>query len=141
MILSGCIKLFRELYAVQLKLLYLNHINTSILRLTEINSENPRQLHPSPFLIVTQQLTLASDFVTDPLLYHISDFKKIVTGSFTIVPQMLERFPIWVLRIMDLATYIIAVTVIIPMDFDLPEFLLQEVDVTFEELLESRFYV
>ena len=44
------------------------HINTPIPRLSKINTETPRQLHPSPFPIVSQQLTLASQFVADSLL-------------------------------------------------------------------------
>ena len=41
---------------------------------------------------------------------------------------------------MDLATGSVGVTVIITADFDLLEFFLQELDVTFEEFLEIRFH-
>jgi hypothetical protein len=40
---------------------------------------------------------------------------------------------------MDLPANVVAVTVIIAMDFDLLEFLLQELKVTFEELLKIGF--
>jgi len=75
--------------------------------------------------------------VADPLLYHISDFKKIIPGPFTITPKMLKWFPLRVPWIMDLATGSVGVTVIITADFDFFEFLLQELDVTFEKFLES----
>ncbi len=52
---------------------------------------------------------------------------------------MLKWFPIWILGVMDLAAGLVGVTVIITADFDFLEFLLQEVDVTFEEFLETRF--
>jgi len=41
---------------------------------------------------------------------------------------------------MNLATGIILVTVIIAMDFDLLEFLLQELQVSAEKLMEIGFY-
>jgi hypothetical protein len=53
---------------------------------------------------------------------------------------MLKGFPLRVLWIMDLATGSVGVTVIITADFDFFEFLLQELDVAFEEFLESQFY-
>jgi hypothetical protein len=71
---------------------------------------------------------------------HIPDFKKIVTGPFTIIPQMLEWFPLRVPWIMDLATGSVGVTVIITADFDFIKFLLQNLDVTFKEFLKIRFY-
>jgi hypothetical protein len=84
-------------------------------------------------------LALAGNFVADPFLQHISDFKKIISGPFTIIPQKLKWFPLKVPRIMDLATGVIFVAVIIPLDFGLLEFLLQQLDVTFEEFLEIGF--
>jgi hypothetical protein len=41
---------------------------------------------------------------------------------------------------MNLSTGIIAVTVIISVDFDLFEFILQKLKVTFEKFLEIGFY-
>jgi hypothetical protein len=49
---------------------------------------------------------------------------------------MLKWLPIWILRIMDTATIKVAVAIIIPVDFDFLEFLLQELDISFEEFLE-----
>jgi hypothetical protein len=118
----------------------LNNVHTPISWFTKINTENPSQLPPSPFPVVLQQLALASNFVANPLLYHISDFKKIISGLFAIRPQIFEWFPIWILRVMDLATGSVGVTVIITADFDFFEFLLQELNVTFEEFLETRLY-
>jgi hypothetical protein len=71
---------------------------------------------------------------------HIPDFKEIVTGSFTIIQKILEWFPRRIARIMNLSTGIIAVTVIISVDFDLLEFILQKLKVTFEKFLEIGFY-
>jgi hypothetical protein len=68
---------------------------------------------------------------------HIPDFKEIVTGSFTIIPEILKGFPFRIPWIMNLATGSVGVTVIISADFDLFEFLLQELDVAFEKFLES----
>jgi hypothetical protein len=65
---------------------HLNHIHLSFSRPTKINTENPRQLHPSPFPIVSHQLTLASNFVADPFKDHIPDFKEIKPRFFTIIP-------------------------------------------------------
>jgi hypothetical protein len=53
---------------------------------------------------------------------------------------MLKWFPLRVPWIMDLATGSVGVTVIITADFDFLEFLLQNLDVTFEEFLEIGFY-
>ncbi len=53
---------------------------------------------------------------------------------------MLKWFPLGVPWIMDLATGSVGVTVIITADFDFFEFLLQELDVTFEKFLETRLY-
>ncbi len=53
---------------------------------------------------------------------------------------MLKWFPIWVPWIMDFSTGSVGVTVIITADFDFFEFLLQELDVTFEEFLEIGFH-
>jgi len=75
--------------------------------------------------------------VADPLLYHISDFKKIISGPFTITPEVLKWFPLRITRIMDLPTCTVGVAAIIPVDLDFLEFLLQELDVTFEKFLES----
>jgi hypothetical protein len=71
---------------------------------------------------------------------HIPDFKEIVTGSFTIIPKMLEWFPLRVPWIMNLATGSVYVTVIITVDFDFLEILLQERDVALEKFLEIGFY-
>jgi hypothetical protein len=78
--------------------------------------------------------------VADVLLYQISHFKKIVSSPFTIIPQMLKWFPIRILGIMNLATGIILVIAIIAVDLDLFEFLLQELQVSAEKLLEIGFY-
>ncbi len=49
---------------------------------------------------------------------------------------MLKWFPLRVPWIMDFPTGSVGVTVIIALDLDFFEFLLQELDVKFEELLE-----
>ena len=46
---------------------------------------------------------------------------------------MLEWFPLRITRIMDLATIVIFVAVIIAVDFDLFEFFLQKLDVTLKK--------
>jgi hypothetical protein len=118
----------------------LNHINTPVPRLSEINPENSRQLHPSPLPIIPNQFAFAFNFVADPIKDHIPHFKKIIPRFFTIRPQVLPGFPFRVAWVMDLAAAVVAVTVIIPLDVDLFEFILQQLNVAFEEFLEIRFY-
>ena len=53
---------------------------------------------------------------------------------------MLPRLPRRVPRVMGLSAAIVAVTAIIALDLDLLEFLLQELQVSAEKLMEIGFY-
>ena len=52
----------------------------------------------------------------------------------------MKWFPIWVLRVMNLATRSVGVTVIITADFDFLEFFLQNLKVALKKSLEIGFH-
>jgi hypothetical protein len=76
---------------------------------TKVHPKQCVQFLPPVSLLVIEQFTLAYEVLADPLLYHALSLIKIMAAFFTICPRVLERFPLAVPFIVELATTVVFV--------------------------------
>jgi hypothetical protein len=69
----------------------------------KIHAKQRLQFLPPDCLFVIEQFALANQAPADPLLNHVLRFIEIMTGLFTIGPEVLEGFPVSVAPVMELA--------------------------------------